>query len=212
MKARTINAISATEADERIIAKFPFVRPHFSSSFLRYWLPTIKTLKNTVYFNSEAIDKILAIELPERTEDNAYVRKLMREIIDLNLGHMTATMYSLQDVAESIKEDLPEKTVGAIVSWFRDNQDAWFNDQSDYMNRVDVPTTKESSSGTAYKILVSATLKEKMRKNAIDHYRKPEPEVLKVQLDYQTDEQNVLNALTPDEFDTLKALLAKIKK
>lgn len=209
MKARTINAISATEADDRIIAKFPFVRPHFSGSFLRYWLPTIKTLKNTVYFNSEDIDKILAIELPERTEDAAYVRKLMREIIDMKLGHMTATMYSLQDVAESLKDDLPEKTVGAIVSWFRDNQDAWFNDDpTDYMNRVDVPTGKESSSGTAYKILVTDTLKEKMRKNAIDHYRSQQvPVITKPTLDGVN-----MAALSSAEVDTLMALLAKIKQ
>ena len=209
MKARTINAISATEADDRIIAKFPFVRPHFSGSFLRYWLPTIKTLKNTVYFNSEDIDKILAIELPERTEDGAYVRKLMREIIDMKLGHMTATMYSLQDVAESLKDDLPEKTVGAIVSWFRDNQDAWFNDDpTDYMNRVDVPTGKESASGTAYKILVTDTLKEKMRKNAIDHYRSPQvPVITKPTLDGVN-----MAALSSAEVDTLMALLAKIKQ
>lgn len=208
MKARIINAISATEADDRIIAKFPFVRPHFSGSFLRYWLPTIKTLKNTVYFNSEDVDKILAILLPERTEDDAYVRKFMRGIIDMNLGHRTATMYSLQDVAESIKADLPEKSVGAIVSWFRDNQNAWFSDQSDYNERVDVPSTKDSANGTAYKILVSATLKEKMRKIAIDHYRNPQvPVITKPTLDGVN-----MAALSSAEVDTLMALLAKIKQ
>ena len=210
MKARIINAISAAEADDRIIAKFPFVRPHFSGSFLRYWLPTIKTVKHTVYFNSEDVDKILAIELPERTDDDAYVRKFMREIIDLKLGHRTATMYSLQDVAESIKADLPEKTVGAIVSWFRDNQAAWFNDQSDYAERVDVPvpSPKDRANGTANKILVSANLKEKMCKIAIGHYRTPQvPVITKPTLDGVN-----MAALSSDEVDTLMALLAKIKQ
>ena len=114
----------------------------------------------------------------------------------------------MQDVAESIKADLPEKTVGAIVSWFRDNQNAWFSDQSDYNERVDVPSTKESANGQAYKILVSATLKEKMRKIAIDHYRNPQvPVITKPTLDGVN-----MAALSSAEVDTLMALLAKIKQ